>query len=128
MADSTGSALTIFLQEHLRPDMTVLDIGTNVADITAIAAEVVGHDGRVIAYEPGRDAFGSLQNRFSQHPQVQVRHTAVSDRPGVAEFFVDLSKSTSSTLFSRVAEPSYERCRVRVLRWMPSCRRFHPSI
>jgi hypothetical protein len=52
MADSTHSGLTAFLLAQLREGMTVVDIGANRGELTAVAAACVGTSGRVVAYEP----------------------------------------------------------------------------
>lgn len=40
------------VREHLKPGMTVLDVGANVGWFTCLAAHLVGAGGRVIAIEP----------------------------------------------------------------------------
>ena len=114
MADSTGSGLTTFIQSHLRPGMTVVDVGANVGNVTVAAADVVGDSGRVVAYEPGHAAAQLLRERCRQRACVEVRQTAVSNVCGHMFFFVDPSKSTSATLFASVAAETAERTRVPV--------------
>jgi len=49
MADSTHSGLTAFLVTQLRDGMTVVDIGANQGELTAVAAACVGPFGHVVA-------------------------------------------------------------------------------
>jgi FkbM family methyltransferase len=105
MADPTMSGLATFVRAHVRPGMNVIDIGANVGDVTAIAAEAVGPSGRVIAYEPSPLTALALQARFRQHSQVDLRAVAIADRVEHAAFYVDPSKSTSSTLYSGAIGP-----------------------
>jgi len=114
VADSTGSGLAAFLQSHLRPGMTVLDVGANIGGVTAAAAEIVGADGRVFAYEPGAAAVQTLRERCVRWSHVNIRHTAVSDACGHMFFFVDAGKSTSATLFADLTGEGHERVLVPV--------------
>lgn len=45
----------------LRPGMTFVDVGANVGYYTALAAEAVGPQGRVLAFEPSEYAFPRLK-------------------------------------------------------------------
>ena len=107
MADPTQSGLTSFLRASLRQGMTVIDIGANVGDVTGAAADLVGTTGRVIAYEPSPSVALGMRSRFRGHSQVEIRQSALSDHVGRALFYVDPSKSTSSTLFSGAIGPDY---------------------
>ena len=100
MADPTLSGLSAFLRVHLRPGMNVVDIGANVGAVTAIASDVVGPAGRVIAYEPTPSLILRLQERFRSAPHVEIRHAAVADASGTATFLIDREQSTGSTLYA----------------------------
>ena len=72
----------------LQPDDVFIDGGANVGLFTLVAAERVGPNGKVIAFEPGRSVRLSLLenvvlNRFSQ---VEVLPFALSSAPGEASF------------------------------------------
>lgn len=107
VADSTGSGLTAFLRSHLRPGMTVIEIGANVGLLTTVAAAAVGDRGRIIAYEPAPDTVQALRRACRSCTHVEIRQAAVADRPGARRFFVDLSESTSSTLYPAAAGPNH---------------------
>jgi FkbM family methyltransferase len=53
--------LTRFYHQHLKPGMTYLEIGANVGYFTVLAAGLVGHLGRVHAFEPQPEAFSLLE-------------------------------------------------------------------
>ena len=112
MADSTGSGLAEFLRSHLQQGMTVIDVGANVGNVTVAAAAAVGVSGHVIAYEPGPAAGEALRRRCREWPQVEVRQRAVCGATGHLSFFVDPTKSTSSTLFAAVTGRAHQRVRV----------------
>lgn len=51
-------------QEAVKPGATVLDIGANIGYFSLAAAERVGAEGRVYAFEPGRDNFKVLKRNI----------------------------------------------------------------
>lgn len=114
MADSTHSGLTAFLVTQLREGMTVVDIGANQGELTAVAAACVGTSGRVIAYEPSPATAQALRVRLGDAPQVEIRQCALAGRAGTSVFYVDPSKSTSSTLYPEAIGPARKEIRVRV--------------
>jgi FkbM family methyltransferase len=68
----------------LRRGMTVLDIGANMGHFALLAAQAVGADGTVHAFEPGADAASILQlsamaNGFGH---LVVHNVALADRTG----------------------------------------------
>ena len=107
VADSTGSGLTAFFRSHLRPGMSVIEIGANVGLLTTVAAEVVGATGRVIAYEPAPDAVQALRRACSSCAHVQIRQAAVADTPGARRFLVHPTETTSSTLYLGAAASNH---------------------
>lgn len=109
VADPTLTGLSVFLRTHLRPGMSVLDIGANVGGVTSIAADCVGPTGRVIAYEPTPALVAELKARFHNQPNVEIRHAAVSDETGFAPFTVYADRSTASSLFPTAVVESGRR-------------------
>ncbi|MBD2096298.1 FkbM family methyltransferase [Trichocoleus sp. FACHB-591] len=59
--------------------MTVFDIGANVGDYSLLLSELVGHSGKVYAFEPTSNTFQKLQQRVSQHSleNITILKTAV---------------------------------------------------
>ena len=114
MADSTHSGLTAFLVTHLRDGMTVVDIGANQGELTAVAAACVGPFGHVVAYEPAPATAQALRLRLGDAPHVEIRQCALADRVGKSAFYVDASKSTSSTLYTGAIGPARQEIRVTV--------------
>jgi FkbM family methyltransferase len=114
MADSTHSGLTTFLVAQLHEGMTFVDIGANQGELTAVAAACVGASGNVIAYEPSPATARLLRSRLGGEPHVQIREQALAGRAGESAFYVDRSKSTSSTLYSDAIGPIRKTIRVTV--------------
>lgn len=73
-----------FWHHHLKPGMTVIDVGANVGVYTFSAAQQVGSGGKVIAVEPFSGCVKCLQEtcRINQFDWVKVYGAAASDRPG----------------------------------------------
>ena len=112
MADSTHSGLTAFLLAQLHQGMTVVDVGANHGDLTAVAAACVGPSGHVIAYEPSPATADALRVRLGDARHVEVRQRALAARVGESAFYIDSSKSTSSTLYPGAIGPVRNEIRV----------------
>lgn len=70
------------LPQLLAPGDWVIDVGANVGHYTARLSELVGPDGRVLAFEPIPETFAILASnaRFFAHQNVTLMNAAVSDR------------------------------------------------
>lgn len=60
-----NSDIACILDEFLSDNMTVLDIGANIGEVTLLAAKKVGQNGQVYAFEP----MDNLTNKLSFHVQ-----------------------------------------------------------
>lgn len=70
-----------FLEKHVEPGMTVVDVGAHVGFFTRIAAELVGEDGHVHAIEASSANAEILAENVKDLP-VTVHVVAVSDEDG----------------------------------------------
>ena len=79
-----------FVEQLLRPGMTVLDIGAHHGLYTLLAAKRVGRHGRVIAFEPSPRELRRLAKhvRLNRCRNVDVESCALGNEPGEAELFV----------------------------------------
>lgn len=68
--------------QHLQPGDVYVDVGANIGYYTLIAAQRVGPQGKVIAYEPDADNFELLQRNVALNhlSQVQVFPYALYDQ------------------------------------------------
>jgi FkbM family methyltransferase len=64
------------LRKLVPPSSLVLDIGANIGAHTLHLAQLVGPDGRVIAFEPTNFAFQKLRRNLELNPQLASRVTA----------------------------------------------------
>lgn len=74
----------------LQPGEVYVDVGANIGYYTLVAAQRVGAQGRVIAYEPDPENFALLQSnvRLNQLSQVQVFPCALYDQNVAGRLFL----------------------------------------
>jgi FkbM family methyltransferase len=95
-ADTTG--LGVWLCRELRSGGVMIDVGANVGEYSALAADIVGRRGHVYAFEPAPDNVASLRERFQSRSNVTVVAAAVSDGAGTSTLFLDRARSTRHSL------------------------------
>lgn len=85
---------TLFIQKHLKPGQTFLDIGAQVGYFSVLASELVGDKGKIIAFEPAKDNHDLLVENLSRNgcTNVKVSLLALSDKSGEAT----LNRSTDA--------------------------------
>jgi FkbM family methyltransferase len=77
------------LEDHLVPNMGVLDIGANAGMLAATYAKKVGPTGYVLAVEPNPETFEQLQHGVREWPQVKAVHSAVGSTGGDTVIYLD---------------------------------------
>jgi FkbM family methyltransferase len=82
------------LERHVRPGMTVVDIGANIGCYTLVLSSLVGETGVVVAFEPGPDNVAALRGNVERNgvKNVRIEARAVSDRSGTAT--LELSRAS----------------------------------
>ena len=80
------AAVSTALLEAVAPGDTVWDVGANVGTYTALLADAVGPEGRVIAFEPVDGPFARLREKAERLPNVRTVKTALGDEDGSTEF------------------------------------------
>lgn len=74
--------VTATIRRHLKPGMTVVDIGANIGMLTLFMAKKVGEHGRVVAFEPHERNTMFLQSNLAEcqlEDRVEVVTCAVTD-------------------------------------------------
>ena len=89
--------LTIFFARHLRPGMTVIDVGANFGYYTLLFGALVGSAGRVYAFEPNPEAVGKLRRSVSLN--------GFSSRTTIVAAAAGATNGTEATLFAPYGEP-----------------------
>jgi FkbM family methyltransferase len=79
------------LDAHVKPGMTVVDVGANVGFLTVVLAQLVGDEGHVHAFEPLPETLEILRANVWRHraANVTVHPQAVSDRDGTVHVAPD---------------------------------------
>ncbi|RPJ43156.1 MAG: FkbM family methyltransferase [Deltaproteobacteria bacterium] len=82
------------------PGMTVIDIGAHIGYFTRLFSELVGSSGRVLAFEPHPENVQVLRANLkkSRYKNVEIFHSAISDRTGAATLYVSPGHSNHSLL------------------------------
>ena len=89
-SDAPGeAALRWVLRQRLPPGGVMFDVGANVGELTALAAQLVTATGHVYAFEPGPDNVARLRERFKTATNVTIVAAAVSHSAGEATLFMD---------------------------------------
>jgi FkbM family methyltransferase len=83
--------ITNLFKNVIRPGDVVLDVGANIGYYTIIAAEIVGKQGRVYAFEPSPNNYLFLTKNVAINgfENVTTLRKAVSEKTGYAKLFYD---------------------------------------
>ncbi len=79
-----------FLSGHIAPGMTVLDIGANVGLYSLYIAELVGKQGKVLAFEPDPSLFEAAAANIQQSGNgdvITLRKLALGSQTGTATLY-----------------------------------------
>jgi FkbM family methyltransferase len=103
------------VQRLLTGDDVFWDVGANVGYFTLVAATALKDRGRIVAFEPGQNAFVRLTENLALNPyqNVQTFAVAVSDREGEAVLHLtgDIADSSASLYPADGGRPGQEVCR-----------------
>lgn len=112
------SYITEIVRTHLRPGMLVADVGANYGHYAMTAANLVGPDGLVLAFEPIPSVYEDLSRNatLTRHDNVRTFPIALGAVEGEADLVVDSSSSGWSSLVENVVPSPGERTRVQVRR------------
>ncbi|MCX8000416.1 MAG: FkbM family methyltransferase, partial [Leptospiraceae bacterium] len=76
------------LKQHITKDSIVIDAGANIGFYTLIFSNLVGKNGKVIAFEPDSKNFEILQKRCLSRKNVLLVQAALSDKTGSLDFYL----------------------------------------
>jgi FkbM family methyltransferase len=88
--------------KHLQPGDIYVDVGANIGYYTLIAAQRVGVQGTVIAYEPEPDNFKLLESNVTLNglPQVQIFPYALYDKNTDGKLFLSADNFGDHRIYS----------------------------
>lgn len=89
-----------FLQANVKPGMTVVDIGANQGLYTLLFANLVGQEGRVLAFEPDDLLHAALKENveFNDAHNVEPHHLALGSESGTMTLYRSLLNSGDNRL------------------------------
>lgn len=89
-----------FAEDCIRPGETVLDIGAHLGESSLLFSELVGPQGKVVAFEPDPVARGSLMANLELNGarNVTVEKDSVSDKAGAVTLLTERLGSGAATI------------------------------
>jgi FkbM family methyltransferase len=103
------------VQRLLSGDEVFWDVGANVGYFTLVAATALNHRGRIIAFEPGKNAYARLTENLALNPwrNIQAFPLAVTDREGEAVLHLagDIADSSANLYQAAHIQAGSEACR-----------------
>jgi FkbM family methyltransferase len=77
------------IKKFLKPGHVFIDVGANLGFYSVVASELVGANGRVIAFEPAGETFQYLSRTVAQaaHPNILPKKIALSDAERSTKLF-----------------------------------------
>lgn len=96
---------------------TVIDVGANLGDWTAMFAHRMTGPGRAFLFEPNPEAVARLQEMpvANRDLQVEVLQKSAGDVAGTAQFFMEADAGETSSLVSRHAQSRAQAIQVPVV-------------
>ncbi len=79
--------LARWILAHIKPGVTVADVGAHFGFYTLLAAHLAGEEGKVFAFEASPRVFSVLQNNARTFVQIETMHCAVSNESGELSFY-----------------------------------------
>ncbi len=76
-----------FFERNIRPGDVVADVGAAVGYYTTLLSDLVGPQGRVVAFEPDPTSFARLRRAVQHMTNVSIEQLGVSDSVGTAKLF-----------------------------------------
>ena len=78
------------LENIIKPEMTVLDIGANIGYYSLMMLQLMGNKGKLIAVEPSPSNIEILRKNLllNKYNDIEVHNVAISDENGTKKFFL----------------------------------------
>lgn len=75
-----GPILNSVIRHHVKPGMTVCDVGACIGDHAELYRELVGQTGTVHCFEPNPESFECLEYNMRKHENVILHNTALGSQ------------------------------------------------
>ena len=111
VVDKYERATTDLLKDLLHPGMIFVDVGANIGYFSLLAANLVGTEGTVYAFEPepGNHELLRKNIELNSYSNIVMIQKAVSNKSGSAPLFLSALDSGSHSLYSEAARGVKER-------------------
>lgn len=76
-----------FLNDYIKPGMTVVDVGANIGFYSVLLSKMVGEKGSVHCFEPDNNNFKHLVSNTGKYKNIFANKSAVSDKSGKIKFY-----------------------------------------
>lgn len=88
----------LFLNQHLKPGMNVIDVGAHIGLMSVAIASKVGASGKVYAFEPTPTTVNILKHtiRLNKVENIFVEPVALSDKKGTMTFYISNYEADNS--------------------------------
>jgi FkbM family methyltransferase len=110
---------TYLCKQHIKPGMTVIDIGANIGYFTLLFAKLVGDKGKVISFEPEPGNFLFLEKNIASNNFIcaNAHNLALSDKTATMDLYVgEISQTTSSFIKENILyEENVDRVSVKTV-------------
>ena len=95
-----AEAISRFINQKSIKNVVAVDAGANLGDWTN---ELLTHfpNSEIVAFEPSKEAYAKLRNRFSNNNLIRCENVALGRRNGIAKLFSDKSGSGLGSLTKR---------------------------
>ncbi|WP_162892474.1 FkbM family methyltransferase [Blastomonas fulva] len=87
----------------ISPGQTVLEVGGHIGYISLYFAKLVGPQGQVHVFEPGRTNLTYIKGNIAQSSTIRLHELAVSDTEGEVKFFTENLSGQNNSLISDFA-------------------------
>ena len=98
--DEEAKVIAQFIKDRNLQKVVALDVGANIGNWSASIVSTLPA-ARIVAFEPSREAFSDLANRFRELPNVSCVNSALGKSDEKATLFADESASGLSSLTKR---------------------------
>ena len=91
---------TTIIKELVQEGDIVVDAGANIGYYTVLLSKIVGHKGKVYAFEPDEECFNLLKRNCKENKcyNVVLINKALSEKEGKVKFYVDEKDRASSSI------------------------------
>ncbi|QMU28237.1 FkbM family methyltransferase [Adhaeribacter radiodurans] len=89
-----------FFRDCITPGSTVIEVGAHIGYVSQYLSSLTGETGKVLIFEPGINNIPYLQRNIAKLNNVELIQKAVSDKNGVANFYLENLTGQNNSLIN----------------------------